>query len=167
MALRGKRKRKKAKRGATPDTRNTIEGKHLCKKYKQRGTGQRSRRYRHKNKEGENTQNREINKQNPGTKQTANNAERGGGSDNHKRTHKKERFKKGTSKSLFNNSSVSLFNNSPVCVESQHTRTRVGARSVYRERKERKKKTRRARKKERKKKRKAERKKGIKKKEEI
>ena len=83
----------------------------------------------------------------------------GGGSYNHKRTHKKQCFNNGTSKSLFNNS--------PVCVESQHTRVRVGARSVYQERNERKKKTRRAREKERKKKRKEERKKGIKKKEEI
>ena len=131
-ALRGKRKRKKAKRGATPDTRKTNEWKR----------GQRSRCYGHKNKEERHTE--------PETKQTANNAERGGGSDNHKRTHKKQCFNNGTSKSLFNNS--------PVCVESQHTRVRVGARSVYRERNDRKKKTRRARKKERKKKRKEERK---------
>ena len=141
MALRGKRKRKKGKAGAMSDIRKTNEGER----------GQRSRRYGHKNKEGRHTE--------PGTKQTANNAGRGGGSDNHKRTRKKQCFNNGTSKSLFNNS--------PVCVEYQHTRVRVGARSVYQERNERKKKTRRARKNERKKKRKEERKKGIKKKEEI
>lgn len=155
-ALRGKRKREKAKRGATPDTRKTNEW----------NGGQRSRCYGHKNKEERHTD-PGTEQTEPETKQTANNAERGGGSDNHKRTHKKQCFNNGTSKSIFNNSPVSLFNNLPVCVESQHTRTRVGARSVYRERNERKKKTRRARKKERKKKRKAERKKGIKKKEEI
>ena len=126
MALRGKRKRKQAKRGAR-----------LTQEIQTRGTGQRSRRYGHKNKEGENTQN-------PGTKQTATNAERGGGSDNHK---------KNVQKTVLQQWHIQKpFNNSPVRVESQHTRIRVGARSVSQERKERKKKTRRARKKERKRK---------------
>lgn len=116
--------------------------------------GQRSRRYRHKNKKerrtepeteqrGKTHRTREPNKQ-PTTPNGA------AALITTQRTRKKQCFNNGTSKSLFNNS--------PVCVESQHTRVRVGARSVYQERNERKKKTRRARKKERKKKRKEERK---------
>ena len=152
MALRGKRKREKAKRGAMSDTRNTNEGKR----------GQRSRRYGHKNKEERHTE--------PGTEQRGK-AHRTGNQTNSqqrrtgaaaliatKKKEQKQRLNNGTSKSIFNNFPVSFFNNSPVCVESQHTRVRVGARSVYQERNERKKKTRRARKKERKKKMKEERK---------
>ena len=75
MALRGKRKRKKAKRGATPDARKTNDEK--------RGSG----------RGVTDTKTKRKNTQNPGTKQTANNAERGGGSDNHK----KERAKNSVS----------------------------------------------------------------------
>lgn len=75
MALRGKRKRKKAKRVATPNARNTNEGNG--------GSGRGIT----------DTKTKRKNTQNPGTKQTANNAERGGGSDNHK----KERAKNSVS----------------------------------------------------------------------
>lgn len=59
MALRGKRKRKKAKRGATPDARNTNGGNG--------GSG----------RGVTGTKTKRKNTQNPGTKQTANNTERG------------------------------------------------------------------------------------------
>ena len=125
-ALRGKRKRKKAKRGQC-----------LTQEKQTRGNGAAVEALRTQKTKRENTQN-------PGTKQTATNAERGGGSDNHK---------KNVQKTVFQQWHIQKpFNNSPVRVESQHTRIRVGARSVYQERKERKKKTRRARKKERKRK---------------
>lgn len=141
MALRGKRKRKKAKRGGSTCARNTNEG----------NGGQRSRRYRHKNKEERHTE--------PGTEQTANNAGRGGGSDSHTKNAQKNSFSKTTH--------LQAFLTTPPCVSNPNTRAYAWARVRYTERemKEKRKQEEREKRRERRKGKKKE--KGHKKKEEI
>ena len=118
------------------DTRKTNEGKR----------GQRSRRYGHKNKEGKHT--------GPETKQTANNAERGGGSDNHKRTYKNSVSKTAHRKA---------FLTTPPCVSNPNTRACAWARVRYTKREMKEKRKQEEREKRREKEKKRRKKKGHKK----